>query len=128
MARSEKRYPRWKRFDLDADRTPVQPSLQSLAYDLAALIGPEAQRAFSADLDWTAPTHTLRQHYQDKIAAERAQLEIDNQPCAYIDAWTDDTPATEADDLAALAQAGYDPDWEEFERDTRATLESVRPL
>jgi len=123
-----RRYPRYKTFDLTAaaERAPAQPTLQSLAYELAALVGTEAQRAFSASLDWTQPTHVLRQRYQDKIAAER-QLVIDNQPCAYIDAWLDDQPATEADDLAALAQAGYDPDWEAFERETRATHESVRP-
>jgi hypothetical protein len=101
MARSEKKYPTWKRFDMDAaaERTPALPSLQSLAYDLAALIGPERQKEFSASLDWGRSTPALVAAYQDKIAAERQQLETDNEPCAYIDAWND-TPATEADNLA----------------------------
>lgn len=100
MARKN-HYPRNKRFDLLAaeQHATDTPTLQSLAFELAALVGPDRQQEFSASLDWTAKTHLLVQCYQDKIAAER-QLLIDNEPCAYIDAWLDDTPATETDPAA----------------------------
>lgn len=98
----EKRYERYKRFDLDRteEQRPSRPSLGMLALELASIIGETKQKEFSRSLDWTAPTLTLIEAYQNKIGAER-QLLIDNQTPPEVDAWFGDV--NEADDAAVLA-------------------------
>ena len=135
-----KKYPRWKRFDLDAaeDRTPAQPSLQSLAYELAALIGETGQREFSASLDWTAKTHLLIQKYQDKINHAKLELRRDEiERVLRTDTLTRAQAHALTEELAAIyRELGLNrlDDWQDEaearaadERDYQATIAGVMP-